>query len=74
YPVVELVSLDTCCRLSKYYQGGIQYEESDKRLCSLSKGKIHCSCWMCRFHGPTASDMRKMEMLKQMEQEYDWEQ
>lgn len=25
----------------------------------LAKGKIHCSCPMCRFYGPSYSDMKK---------------
>lgn len=27
----------------------------------LSKGKIHCSCPLCRFYGPSYSDMKKNE-------------
>ena len=32
----------------------------------LSKGKIHCSCWMCRsksYDEPSMSDKRKMEKM-----------
>lgn len=32
----------------------------------LSKGKIHCSCWMCRtktYDHKSASDLRKIEKL-----------
>lgn len=36
----------------------------------LSKGKIHCSCPLCRFYGPTESDLRKREMMKYKEKEY----
>ena len=28
-------------------------------LHQYSKNKIHCSCWMCSFHGETMSDIRK---------------
>lgn len=30
----------------------------------LSKGKIHCSCPLCRFYGPTVSYIRKTEMME----------
>ena len=33
----------------------------------LSKGKIHCSCWMCKTHywnEPIHSDKRKLEAWK----------
>ena len=40
----------------------------------LSKGKIHCSCWMCSaktgIHGPKISDLRKIETARDMVQEY----
>lgn len=30
----------------------------------LSKGKIHCSCMLCSFHGPTMQDIRNIEGLE----------
>ena len=36
----------------------------------LSKGKIHCSCPMCRFHGQSHSDMKKSDKMRYMEKEY----
>jgi len=36
----------------------------------LSKGKIHCSCPMCRFYGPSYSDMIKKEKMDAREKEY----
>lgn len=36
----------------------------------LSKGKIHCSCWMCRFEGITMSDLRKQLSMDQKEREF----
>jgi len=33
----------------------------------LSKGKIHCSCWMCRrksYDEKSISDIRKLESMK----------
>jgi len=33
----------------------------------LSKGKIHCSCWMCRrksYDEKSISDVRKLESMK----------
>ena len=36
----------------------------------LSKGKIHCSCPMCRFYGPSYSDMKKRANMKQKVKEY----
>lgn len=36
----------------------------------LSKGKIHCSCPLCAFHGPTHQDIR---ILLKMESEIDEE-
>lgn len=31
----------------------------------LNKGKIHCSCWLCAFHGMSMSDLRKFETIRQ---------
>lgn len=34
----------------------------------LAKGKIHCSCWMCRsksYDCPKTSDLRKLESIEQ---------
>lgn len=40
----------------------------------LSKGKIHCSCWMCsaktNVHGPKMSDLRKIEDMNYQVGEY----
>lgn len=36
----------------------------------LSKGKIHCSCWLCSFHGLLKSDMRKITKLMYDAEEY----
>ena len=39
----------------------------------LSKGKIHCSCWMCRaksYDQPTASDWRSQVGADQQVEEY----
>ena len=37
-------------------------------LHEYSKGKIHCSCWLCsaktRKHGPTITDIRKIQRLE----------
>ena len=34
----------------------------------LSKGKIHCSCELCTFHGPTMQDKKRMmEMLDDLQ-------
>lgn len=30
----------------------------------LSKGKIHCSCWLCSFHGMSMSDIRKYDRMR----------
>jgi hypothetical protein len=38
----------------------------------LSKGKIHCSCWMCRtksYDNPSHSDRRKEEAMRWQEWE-----
>lgn len=46
----------------KHY--GFSYYSEDGMY---SKGKIHCSCWMCsgktKVHGSTISDLRDMERL-----------
>lgn len=54
------------------YAGDVPYYDN---LHQYSKNKIHCSCWLCRFHGPSASDARKMEdgksqLLDYMEGEF----
>ena len=36
----------------------------------LSKGKIHCSCPICRYYGPSAAEMRAKEKMDYMEKEY----
>lgn len=40
----------------------------------LSKGKIHCSCYMCagktNWHGYKPSDLRKLEAINQELREY----
>lgn len=40
----------------------------------LSKGKIHCSCWMCSGktadHGYKISDLRKFTMMDDQVNEY----
>lgn len=39
----------------------------------LSKGKIHCSCWMCRaksYDEPTHSDRQARELADQQVKEY----
>jgi len=30
----------------------------------LDKGKIHCSCYICAFHGTTESDKRRLEHME----------
>ena len=38
----------------------------------LSKGKIHCSCWMCRkksYDIPSHSDRRKEEAMRRQERD-----
>ena len=39
-------------------------------LHQYSKIKIHCSCPMCRFHGPSHSEMKKSDKMRYMEIEY----
>ena len=34
-------------------------------LHQYADNKVHCSCWMCAFHGPSYSDMKKMERSRQ---------
>lgn len=29
----------------------------------LSKGKVHCSCWMCAFHGTPIQDLKRIEAM-----------
>lgn len=40
----------------------------------LSKGKIHCSCWMCsgktRIHGPKFSELRELDRARHQVEEY----
>lgn len=36
----------------------------------LSKGKIHCSCYMCAFSGESVSDFRKKDSLRFRELDY----
>ena len=35
----------------------------------LAKGKVHCSCWMCAFHGPTIQDRKRIEAMDLSEKE-----
>lgn len=38
-------------------------------LHQFSKNKIHCSCWMCAFHGPSMQDIRRtIDMNQQMDE------
>ena len=46
--------------------GSLRYDN----LHAYSKGKIHCSCWMCSFHGPTMQDMKTGVALAQRYAEY----
>ena len=29
----------------------------------LAKGKVHCSCWMCAFHGIPIQDLKRIEAM-----------
>lgn len=35
-----------------------------ENLHQYSKNKIHCSCWLCSFHGQTISDMRRNDAFE----------
>ena len=46
------------------------------RLGALAKGKVHCSCWMCRtksFDNPRIMDVRNALSLEQDLREYETE-
>jgi hypothetical protein len=39
------------------------------RIGALDKGKVHCSCWMCRrksYDDPSISDKRKHDSVNQL--------
>lgn len=41
-------------------------EENRKRFDlpgRLAKGKVHCSCWLCSFHGQPMQDVRNLMRL-----------
>ena len=47
-------------RLAKQIYGIDWY----KYLHQYSKNKIHCSCPLCAFHGPTFAEMKNQEKVK----------
>lgn len=46
--------------LARKIYGGDWYRNEHQ----YSKNKIHCSCCLCRFYGPSYSDMKKTEKDK----------
>lgn len=36
----------------------------------LNKGKVHCSCWMCSFHGTPIQDLKRIDSMNDSMNEY----
>ena len=49
--------------IRKVYRFDDWADSLEPRKHVLSKGKVHCSCPLCRFQGTTASDLRKLERM-----------
>lgn len=54
-------------RVSGYSEYKIWYYKHEGML---NKGKIHCSCPLCRFNHPSHSDLKKMDKMNYSEMEY----
>ena len=44
---------------NKIYYGGWHCPDG-----ALSKGKIHCSCWLCSFHGTPIQDLKRLDAMR----------